>query len=173
MKYYIVTLDRREVHVPVITNWYNTVPVQSFFKGRTWEVPFRNLLMVRDCGWEPNYLKLLFSPFPLVHDSLLPVFEAYGFNCVRKQMIFLDIAYRKSELYYLMQLFRAEGRIEHGDQGTLIVCERRSIADLDAFHIMDGQKCLLVCSLAIIESLLREGVMGIHLEPVIIEEEET
>ena len=172
MRYYIVSLDQSEVHAPVVTNWYSTVPVQSFYNGRTWEIPFRNLLQVKDCGWEPRYLKLLFSPFPLIHDSLLPVFEEYGLNYISKQMIFLDMAYRKSELYYLLSLYRVESRIRHGKNGAIIGGNQRDITDLDAFYILHEQTCSLVCSLAIIESMLKEGLVGIHLEPLEFSEED-
>lgn len=171
MRYYIVSLSEDEVHIPEITNWYSSVSVQSFYKGKTWEIPFRNLLQVKNCGWEPRYLKLLFSPFPLVHESLLPVFEMYGFACINKQMIFLDIAYRKSELYYLILLLQIKGRLEQGGQVLYVSCSRRRLTDLDAFYVLDGKKCLFICSLAMIESILREGVTGIHLEPVEIKEE--
>lgn len=173
MRYYIVSLEQDEVHTPVVTNWYSTIPVQSFYNGKTWEIPFRNLLRVKDCGWEPRYLKLLFSPFPLIHYSLLPVFEEYGLKYISKQMILLDIAYKKSELYYLLLLYRIEGSsIERGEAGTFVACNQRDVTDLDAFYILDNQKCSLVCSLALIESLLREGLVGIHLEPIEIKEEE-
>ncbi|MCC8024669.1 MAG: hypothetical protein LIP16_05105 [Clostridium sp.] len=168
MRYYIVSLDQREVHVPVIANLYQTIPVMEFFKGETWKIPFRSLLQVKNCGWEPRYLKLLFSPFPLIHESLLSVFEAYGCNYIQKQMIFLDTAFRKSELYYLIMFRQVKGKIIEGD---LVICNRREVADLDVFYLMDRQKCLLICSLAIIESLLWEGVTGIQLKPVEIREE--
>lgn len=171
MRYYIVSLEQAEVHIPVVTDWYSAVPVQAFYSGRTWEIPFRNLLMVKDCGWEPRYLKLLFSPFPLIHDSLLPVFEEYGLNYISKEMILLDIANRRSELYYLLSLYRVESSIERGEAGTSITCSQRDLAGLDSFYILTGQKCSLVCSLAMVESLLREGMVGIHLEPIEIKEE--
>lgn len=170
MRYYIVSLENKEVHTPVVTNWYSGGSVQSFYKGKTWEIPFRNLLQVKDCGWEPRYLKLLFSPFPLIHQSLLPVFEEYGIHCINKQMIFLDIAHRRSELYYLLLLFCVEGRIERGESGPFMAWSQRDLADLDAFYILDKQKCSLVCSIAMIESLLREGLAGIHLEPIEMKE---
>lgn len=171
MRYYIVSLDQKETHVPTVLDWYSTIPVQSFYQGNTWEIPFRNLLQVKDCGWVPHYLKLLFSPFPLVHDSIVSVFEAYGLVYINKQMILLDIANSKSELYYLIALLQIRGRMEHRESGVTFICSKREITDLDAFYIVDRQKCSLVCSLAIIESLLREGVTGIHLEPIGIEEE--
>lgn len=172
MRYYIVTLNEKEVHAPVITNWYQTVPVSQFFQGKTWKIPFRNLLFVKDCGWEPRYLKILLSPFPLIHESVLPVFDAYGVKCIQKQMVFLDIRYEKAELYFLLQLLQINVKIKREFNQAFIRCNQRELIDCDAFYVIDNQKCFLVCSLALIESLIRQGLKGISLEPVEIRRED-
>lgn len=172
MKYYIVSLCESEVHAPVISDWYKTVPVASFFRDRTWEIPFRNLLQVKDCGWEPHYPRLLFSPLPLVHESMMNIFRAYGLDYIEKQMIFLDAVHKKSELYYLIQLTQIHDRVRQEDGKYFIVSRKRELIDLDAFYIVDMQKCELVCSLALLESMIRQGLSGIQLRPLEIRGEE-
>lgn len=173
MKYYIISLNNKEVHTPIVTNWYKDISISSFFQGRTWNIPFRNLLYVKDCGWEPRYLKLLFSPFPLIHESLISAFHEYGIQCVQKQMIFLDLANNKSELYYLSLLMQFEAKIMREQGKAYIRCSDRKLKDCEAFYILDERNISMVCSLALTESLLREGLTGILLEPVEIRREES
>lgn len=153
MKYYMMSLDSKEVHIPTITNWYKDISVSSFFQGKTWKIPFRNLLYVKHCGWEPRYLKMFFSPFPLIHESLVSVIHTYGIRCVQKQMIFLDLVYHKSELYYLFLLMQIKVNIIREQGKAYIRCNDRKLIDCEAFYILDEQKIHMVCSLALTESL--------------------
>lgn len=169
MKYYLVSLDPKEIHIPQITDWYEKVPVRAFYGNRLWEIKNRNLLTVKESIWQPRYLKVLFSPFPLVHESVFSVFEAYGFHEMYDQMVFLDSQHAKAELYLLLHLKRLQLDVQNQEGKKRIICKYREVIDLNAFYVMEGQSCHLICSLPLIESLVRQGMTGIELSEAIIE----
>lgn len=169
MRYYLVTIDPCEDRLPEVLDWNENVPISAFYQERTWEIKFRNLLNIKDTGWEPRYLKILLSPLPLVNESLLPVFELYGFHGIQKQMIFLDRKRSKAELYFLLQLKRIASKLEPSAGRMVMKCKSETIVDVNAFYVMDGRKCHLICSLPLVESLILQGLVGVNFTNVEME----
>lgn len=170
MKYYIVTQNPCEVHIPEVVDWYSKVPVAAFYQERTWEIKNRNLLMVKGSFFEPRYLKLLFSPFPLVHESILPLFETMGFHGINKQMVLLDCQRSRVELYYLLLLEKVQAKLEESNGKLILICRQKAVIDRNAFYVLNRTKCHLICSLVLVEHLIRQGAVGLQFVEVEIKE---
>lgn len=170
MIYYLVETGRYESDLPDIKDLYHKINVKGFFENQSYQIGDRTILMVSSSP-HTIYRDILLGSVPLFSERIMPVVQTFvPDDIIYKQIILLDPGQKKSSSYRLpfFRRFPAES-LRQDKHGIWLGVEKRELEDCSVFYVRKDDKCQLFMGLDLIECLLRNGVAGIRLEPVMVE----
>ncbi|MBS5794922.1 MAG: imm11 family protein [Lachnospirales bacterium] len=167
MKYFLISKDEIFNRAPDIINWYEDERLINEKNLNLLEN--RKILKIRN---EENIIwtDIISNPNFFVSEKVKEVINKYDNKIKFKQIILLDIIGAKAEVYYLpilkfIKCLSEESEI-FGNKIKKCVIKKEIIKDEKIFRIGDVNKRYIVARLDLVESILRRGARGLHLERV-------
>ena len=177
MRYFIMEQDAEHNDAPNIINWYGKLDVQKLKQARSWEIPDRVLLEIRE-NPDTIFTDVISKPFLLYSKKTKDAVSIYESGIVHKQISLLDDQNLLTELYYLPILKSVDCLSDKSELNTDKSIIRRAVLDKNklprrSIFALDGlSSSYTVVRLDLAESLLRRGVRGVTFAKVEIDEGE-
>lgn len=167
MKHFLIR-QLEGIRNPVIADYSKTINYKAFLENKPYEIKYRTLCTVEN---EADYGELLLKPFPLFSEVAHKSLQLFLWNRMNREFVLLD-PLGKSHIYYLPFFRRLSGRVilEEGEGGkegnALVTLQERLPEDLPIVCIAAGDVLHLMARIDLVESLIRNGMCGVRLNPV-------
>ena len=153
MKYFRICCEKNGNVVPCILNWMEGVDYHTIQSGAIGRLPNRTLLYV-DGHPELCFTDVISTPCLMISKRIWEVMKQYEESLQSRQIILLDVIQNVAEQYYI-PIFRQS--IYPEEEGDWI----SSPPFFQEGNITQGS---LIGRLDFVESILRRGAKGIHIE---------
>ena len=152
MKYFLLHTDPQYTTAPDLLDWRDKIDPRYIRKGRSYRLPQRELLLIRE-NPDTVFTDVLSFPFFLVTQLGKDVICLYEPKTIFKELVLLDRANQAAEVYHLPIL-------------DAVDCLAEKLGK-QALFFLDGLKNTYVAArLDLVESLLKRGARGIGLTPL-------
>lgn len=175
MDYFIITQDKRYTDAPNIINWFDKIDVKNICPARSYYLPKRLLLEIRN-NPEVVFTDIVSFPFFLVSDICKQMIQKYEPRTPFKQIVLMDMKTHKMSLYHLPILKKIDclstDSVLNQDKSVIekMVLQKDRIEGLSIFQIDGVKSNYTVIRLDLLESILRRGAKGIAIEQVEVRE---
>lgn len=171
MKYFLLHTDPQYTTAPDLLDWRDKIDPRYIRKGRSYRLPQRELLLIRE-NPDTVFTDVLSFPFFLVTQLGKDMICLYEPKTIFKEMVLLDRANQAAEVYHLPILDAVDCLSDQSEWNADRSVLRRGVLRAEklgkqALFFLDGSKNTYVAArLDLVESLLKRGARGIGLTPL-------
>lgn len=160
MHYYLVR-PLEGIRVPEILNYNEVVPYKAFQQNRPGKIAKRTVCILQN---RADLEEVLLFPLPLFGENARKSLNLFWWDRKYRELIFLDRAGSGSRKIYFLPFFpRIEGKVQ---KEALVILKKPIPEDIPAVYVEEGERIHVILRLDLVESLLRNGLCGVNLQPV-------
>lgn len=166
MRYFVLKQDEEITGSPLPNGFHQSIDVRHVSAGKADMIPARSF--IRLYPYEHTvFPDLLCKPLLLVTYEMKEVISAYEQYLIYQQILFLDLKYRLSQLYFMPMLEVIDclsEKSEYTNTGrgafSMVVLKRAPIRDNSLFQVMNKTQRIYIIRLDLAESLLGRNCKG-------------
>lgn len=163
MRYYLVR-PLEGIREPEILNYNEVIPYKTFQQNRPGKIEKRTVCILQN---RADLEDMLLSPLPLFSENARKSLNLFWWDRKYRELIFLDRAGSGSHKIYFLPFFpRIEGKVQ---KEALVILKKPIQEDIPAIYVEEEEKIHVILRLDLVESLLRNGLCGVNLQPVSLE----
>ncbi len=167
MKYFYVTVDKNYIP-PMPLAWFGLIDRKTLERKKSGTPP-KYMRFFLDESIRMTFTDIITSPCFMASEMVLDVIKRYEPSMKGMRIVLCDKARRKSRAYYIPYLERVWIVSQIKGNPRCMPVERQCLEGRKILEVTDGWQYKVIMRMDMVESILRRDALGIGLEEILME----